>query len=138
MELMGKMAELKETTILQEGPVKITSRRTIVGTITYQMAQIKSVHVTRRGKNMKPLLGILPGLFFITWSLLDQTSQFMEFFNIGIAFIVVSLTLVWLAKPTYAVEIGNSSGDDSILRSTDRSFIQRIVDAMNTVIARRG
>ena len=131
------MAELKETTILQEGPVKVTSRRTIIGTITYQMSQIKSAHVTRRGRNMKPLLGIIPGIFFITWSLLDQTSQFMEFFNIGVAFIAVSLALVWLAKPTYAVQIGNSSDDDSILRSTDQSFIQRIVDAMNTAIARK-
>jgi len=131
------MAELQETTILQEGLVKVTSRRTIIGTVTYPMSQIKSAHVTRRGRNMKPLLGVIPGIFFIAWSLLDQTSQFMEFFNIGTAFIVVSLALVWLAKPTYAVEIGNSSGDDSILRSTDRSFIQRIVDAMNVAIVRK-
>ncbi len=132
------MAELKETTILQEGPVKITSRRTLIGTITYPMSQINSVHLTRQGRNLKPLLGIIPGLFFIGWSLIDQTGQFMEFFNIGMAFIVVSLALVWLSKPTFAVQIGNASGDDSILRSTDQSFIQRIVDAMNIAIAHRG
>ena len=62
----------------------------------------------------------------------------MEFFNIGMAFIVVSLILVWIAKPTYAVQIGNSSGNDSILRSTDPSFIQRIVDAMNVAMVRKG
>src|SRR5262245_35437833 len=101
------MADLRETTILQEGPVKITNRRTIIGTITYQMSQINAVHVTRQGRNVKPLLGILPGMFFITWGLLDQTGQFMEFFNIGIAFIVISLTLVWIAKPTYAVQVGS-------------------------------
>ena len=134
---MGKMAELKETTILQEGPVKITSRRTLIGTITYPMAHINSVHLTRQGRNLKPLLGIIPGLFFIVWSLLDQTGQFIEFFNIGMAFLVVSIILVWMSKPTYAVQIGNTSGHNSILRSTDRSFIQRIVDAMNTAIARR-
>ena len=132
------MAALDETTILQEGPVKITNRRTIIGTITYQMSQINSVHVTRRRRNVRPLLGIIPGIFFITWSLLDQTAQFMEFFNIGIAFIVLSLILVWIAKPTYAVQIGNSSGNDSILRSTDPSFIQRIVDAMNVAMVRKG
>jgi hypothetical protein len=43
------------------------------------------------------------------------------------------------AKPTYAVQIGNSSGsNNSILRSTDRTFIQRIADAMKKAIARRG
>jgi hypothetical protein len=132
------MAALDETTILQEGPVKITNRRTIIGTITYQMSQIKSAHVTRQARNVRPLLGIIPGIFFITWSLLDQTAQFMEFFNIGMAFIVVSVILVWIAKPTYAVQIGNSSGNDSILRSTDPSFIQRIVDAMNVAMVRKG
>jgi hypothetical protein len=132
------MAALDETTILQEGPVKITNRRTIIGTITYQMSQIKSARVTRQARNVRPLLGIIPGIFFITWSLLDQTAQFMEFFNIGMAFIVVSLILVWIAKPTYAVQIGNSSGNDSILRSTDPSFIQRIVDAMNVAMVRKG
>ena len=132
------MADLNETTILQEGPVKITNRRTVIGTITYQMSQINSVHVTRRARNVRPLLGIIPGIFFITWSLLDQTAQFMEFFNIGMAFIVVSVILVWIAKPTYAVQIGNSSGHNSILRSTDPSFIQRIVDAMNVAIVRQG
>jgi hypothetical protein len=131
------MAALDETTILQEGPVKITNRRTIIGTITDQMSQINSVHVTRQGRNVRPLLGIIPGIFFITWSLLDQTAQFMEFFN-GMAFILVSLILVWIAKPTYAVQIGNSSGNDSILRSTDPSFIQRIVDAMNVAMVRKG
>jgi hypothetical protein len=132
------MAALDETTILQEGPVKITNRRTIIGTITYQMSQIKSAHVTRQARNVRPLLGIIPGIFFITWSLLDQTAQFMEFFNIGMAFIVVSVILVWIAKPTYAVQIGNSSGHNSILRSTDPSFIQRIVDAMNVAMVRKG
>lgn len=132
------MAALDETTILQEGPVKITNRRTIIGTITYQMSQIKSAHVTKQGRDVRPLLGIIPGIFFITWSLLDQTAQFMEFFNIGMAFIVVSVILVWIAKPTYAVQIGNSSGHNSILRSTDPSFIQRLVDAMNVAIVRKG
>ena len=131
------MADLNETTILQEGPVKITNRRTVIGTITYQMSQINSVHVTRQARNVRPLLGIIPGIFFITWSLLDQTAQFMEFFNIGMAFIVVSVILVWIAKPTYAVQIGNSSGHNSILRSTDPSFVQRIVDAMNVAIVRQ-
>jgi hypothetical protein len=87
---------------------------------------------------MKPLLLTIPGILFITWSHIDQTRQYIEFFNIGTILIIVSIALVLIAKPTYAVQIGNLSGNSSILRSTDLTFIQRIVDAMNNAIARRG
>jgi hypothetical protein len=132
------MANLNETTILQEGPVKITNLRTVIGTITYPMSQIKSVNVTKRARSMKPLLLTIPGILFIIWSHIDQTGQYIEFFNIGTILIIVSIALVLIAKPTYAVQIGNLSGNSSILRSTDLTFIQRIVDAMNNAIARRG
>jgi uncharacterized protein DUF6232 len=130
------MADQNETTFLQEGPVKITGARAIIGTLTYPMSQIRAVHVTRRGRSMKPLLLTIPGILLIVWSLIDQTAQFMEFFNIGIALIVVSVVVVVIAKPTYAIRIGNSAGDTSILRSTDLNFIQRIAAAMNKASAR--
>lgn len=132
------MADLNETTLLQEGPVKVTNRRTIIGTITYAMSDIKAVHVTSRAKNKKPLLWTIPGILLMAWSLIDQTAQFMEFFNIGIFLTAVSIALVLIAKRTYAVQIGSTAGDHSILRSTDLSFIQRIVDAMNNAITRKG
>jgi Family of unknown function (DUF6232) len=131
------VTELIETTILQEGPVKVTNRRTIVGTITYSMSDIKAVHVTSQAKNKKPLLWVIPGILLIAWSLIDQTAQFMEFFNIGIFLTAVSIVLVLIAKPTYAVRIGSAAGAHSILRSTDLGFIQRIADAMNRALARR-
>jgi hypothetical protein len=132
------MTELSETTILQEGPVKVTNRRALIGTISYSMSDIKAVRVTSRAKSKKPLLWILPGILLISWSMTDEMGQFMEFFNIGIVLIVVSIALVLLAKPTYAVQIGSVAGEHSILRSTDPTFVQRIVDAMNHAIARKG
>ena len=130
------MADLNETTLLQEGPVKITNLRAIIGTLTYPMSQIKAVNVTRRGRSRKPLLLAIPGILFIAWSLIDQTDQFFGFFIIGIELIIIGIVLVLMAKPTYAVQIGSGSGDNSILRSTDKTFIQRIADAMNKAIAR--
>jgi hypothetical protein len=70
--------------------------------------------------------------------MLDQTGQFAELFNIGIAIIVASITFFILAKPTYAVQIRSASGESNILRSTDQSYVQRIVGAMNQAIAGRG
>jgi hypothetical protein len=131
------MIEINEKTFLQEGPVKVTDRRTIIGTITYPMAGITSADVTRQARSRKSLWLVAAGIPFLLWSLLDQTSQYMEFFNIGLFLIVLGTVLLIVAKPTYAVRIGSSGGDQSILRSTDRSFVQRIVDAMNHAITRK-
>ena len=132
------MAELSETTFLQEGLVKVTDRRAIIGTITYPMSGINSAKVTRQAKSRKSLQLVIAGVPFIVWSLIDETGQFMEFFNIGVFFVVTGMLLLMAAKPTYAVQIGRTVGDQSLLRSTDSKFIQRIVDAMNYAIARRG
>src|ERR1700752_2898979 len=109
------MADLNETTILEDGPVRVTNRRTIIGTITYTMSDIKAVHITSQAKNKKPLLWTIPGILLLAWSLIDETGQFMEFFNLGIFLIAVSIVLILIAKPTYAVQIGSASGENSIL-----------------------
>jgi hypothetical protein len=77
------------------------------------------------------------GLLLIRWVRTVQAQEFFEFFNIGIVLVTVGIILIVTAKPTYAVQIGNASGSNSILRSTNLTFIQRIADAMNRAIARR-
>jgi hypothetical protein len=42
-----------------------------------------------------------------------------------------------VAKPTFALQIKGPYGETSILRSTNRDYIQRIAGAMNKVIADR-
>jgi hypothetical protein len=130
-----EMTELSEITILQEGLVKVTNQRTVIGTISYSISDIKAVRVTSRSKDIKPLWLTIPGILLIAWSLIDQTAQFMELFNIGIALIATGVAVVLIAKPTYAIQIGSAAGEHSILRSRDPNFIQRIVDAMNHAIA---
>jgi hypothetical protein len=130
------MAENHETTILQEGPVKITISRALIGTLTYPISQIKDVNVIRQSRSLKPLLLVIPGTMFLGWSIVDQTDQFREFFNIGMILIVVGVVLVVIAKPSYAVQIRHASGEASILRSTNLTFIQRTADAINRAIAR--
>lgn len=131
MNARGKMNDLYETTILQEGLVRITNRRTLIGTQTYSMSDIKSVTVTRRGKDIRPIWLILAGSLFLLWSLIDQTGYYSEFFNWGIVLLVVGLVLVVMAKPSYVIQVRSASGVRDILGSTDPSYIQRIVQAMN-------
>ena len=132
------MADSNETTILQEGFVKITNLRTIIGTITYSMSDITSVNVTKQAKSYKPLWLVMIGLLLILWVRTVQAEEFFEFFNIGIFLVIVGIVLVVTAKPTYAVQIGRASGSNSILRSTNLTFIQRIADAMHKAITCRG
>jgi Family of unknown function (DUF6232) len=131
------MTEVRETTILQDGVVKITNLRTLIGTTTYAMSDIKSVNLTRQAKTYRPFWLVIGGILLIAWALIDETTQFGEFFNIGMLLVIVGITLFVIAKPSYAVQIGSTSGETSILRSTDINFIQKIVNAMNSALARR-
>ena len=125
------MNDLYETTILQEGLVRITNRRTLIGTQTYSMSDIKSVTVTRRGKDIRPIWLILAGSLFLLWSVIDQTGYYRDFFNLGIILSILGMGLLMMAKPSYVIQVRSASGVRDILGSTDRSYIQRIVRAMN-------
>ena len=131
------MNDQHETTILQEGLVRITDRRTLIGTQTYSMSDIKSVTVTRRGKDIRPIWLILAGSLFLLWSVIDQTGYYSEFFNWGIVLLFVGLVLTVLAKPSFVIQVRSTAGVNDILGSTDPSYIQRIVDAMNKALAGR-
>jgi hypothetical protein len=133
----NEMLGFIETTILQEGLVKITNRRMLVGTMTYWMSDIRSVTVTRQERSNRPVWLIIIGLFFLLWSVMDQTGYYTEFFNIGTVLVIVGLALILMAKPTFAVQIKGPSGETSILRSTNQDYIQRIARAMNQAIAGR-
>jgi hypothetical protein len=133
----NKMLGFIETTILQEGLVRITNRRMLVGTMTYWMSDIRSVTVTRQERSNQPLWLVIVGLFFLLWSGLDQTGYYGGFFNIGTLLVIAGLALILFAKPTFALQIKGASGETSILRSTNRDYIQRIAGAMNKAIAGR-
>ena len=122
---------MNEMTILQEGLVRITNRRTLIGTQSYSMSDIKSVTIARRAKNTRPIWLLLPGVLLLLWSIIDQTGYYREFFNWGIVLSILSLTLLVMAKPSYVIRIRSNAGFRDILGSTDLSYIQRIVAAMN-------
>ena len=129
---------MNEMTILQEGLVRITNRRTLIGTQTYSMPDIKSVTIARRAKSTRPIWLLLPGVLLLLWSIIDQTGYYREFFNWGIVLSILSLTLLVVAKPSYVIRIRSNAGFRDILGSTDHSYIERIVAAMNQAIAGSG
>ncbi len=131
------MSEQMETTFLQEEFVKITDQRVIIGTTTYAIAEIKSVHLSKRQKSYRSLWLVVAGGLFILWSLLDETRQFAPFLNIGAALILVGLVLIVLSKPAYGIQIAGAAGERSILKSTNLGFAEKMVDAIRSAIAYR-
>jgi hypothetical protein len=129
------MNDMTEKTFLQEGMVRITDRRTLIGTDTYPVAEITSVSVARRPRTKRYLWFLIPGILLILWGEYDQTGYYGVFYNWGMILSVVGLALTLLAKPSYIIQIRNGSGIRSILGSTDLRFVQRIVGAMNQAIA---
>ena len=129
------MYDTSEKTFLQEGMVRITDRRTLIGTDTYPVAEITSVSVARRARTKRYLWFLFLGFLLILWGEYDQTGYYRVFYNWGMILSIVGLALTVLAKPSYVIQIRNGSSVHSILGSTDRRFVQRIVGAMNQAIA---
>jgi len=132
------MADVSETTILQEGPVKITNLRMLIGTERYKLSNITSAKFTTQPKSKRPFLFVIVGVFLVLWSIFEETGYFGEFYNIGLILIIVSAVFFLLSKTVYTVQIEGVSGERNILNFTDLSFVKRIVDAMNMAIARKG
>lgn len=129
------MSNLDERTILQDGLVRITDRRTLIGTMSFSNAEIRSVKLTRRARSMRPLWLTAVGIFLLSWSVIDQTGHYREFHNWGIVLIALGIAFVILSKPTYGVRIGGASGQSDILRSSNRAFVEKVVEAINHAIA---
>jgi hypothetical protein len=134
----GKMNDPKEIAILQEGPVKITNLRMLIGTETYKLSNITSAKFAKQPKSKRPLLFVIVGVLLVLWSAFEETGSFGEFYNIGMTLIIVSVVFFSLSKPVYTVQIEGTSGERNILNFTDLSFVKRIVDAVNMAIARKG
>jgi len=129
------MKDMNETTILQEANVKITDRRLLIGTETYGISNIRSVQLTRQGRNKKPLLWVTIGILLALWGTVPEGPS-IEFFNIGIVMVIVGILVFLFVKPPYTIQIETTSNKFGVLNTADISLTKRIVNAMNQAIAR--
>ena len=124
----------KETTFLQEGNVKVTDRRVLIGTETYALSNIRSANFSRQSKSKKPLLLIPLGILLSRWAAVTDGS-FIEFFNIGVVLVIVGIVVFLVVRPPYTIHFETVSGRVGILNTNDMPLSKRIVDAINTAIA---
>jgi hypothetical protein len=130
----AKMTENNEKTILQEGNVKITNLRLLIGTETYGISNIRAVNLSRQARNKRPLLLIPIGILLALWAAVTD-AQFMEFFNIGVVLVIAGASIFLFVKPPYTIHIETPSHKFGILNTADLSLTKRIIDAMNLAIA---
>lgn len=127
-----------ETTYYQDGNITVTNARAVLGSKTYAMANITSVSMGEIPANRTPGIVIaLIGLAILACSASGGSD--------GIAGIIGGLVvagfgafLAYAVKTQYVVKIGSASGESNALTSNDREYIQKIVNAINEAIIKRG
>jgi len=125
---------LGEQIIFEEGNVKITNLRAIIGSKTYAMSNVTSVGLGRQNPSrFFPVTLIVVGGLYALFGQNGWSSL------VGGGLIVVwGFLVLRSAKPTFIVKIGSASGEMKALSSQDKAHMRRIVDAVNEAIVRRG
>jgi len=120
------MAE--EKVFFEDGNVKVTNARFMTYGKTHSMSGVTSVtsiviNPDRKGPLIVAVIGLL--CFIFKWYL---------------AVIVLAAAVAWwvMQKKKYAVLLNSASGDQEALSSTDSSFIDKVVTALNDAIVHRG
>jgi hypothetical protein len=109
--------------------IKITNTRAIINGKTYAMANVTSVSLSKTPSNAYiGWLLFLVGLIII----------FLLSMQFGWVFVIVGLIWALVAKPSYHVNLGSSSGETDALSSKNRQLIEGIVEAINQAIIHRG
>lgn len=125
-----------ETVFLADGGIRITNTRAIFPGITYAMANITTVALseTPPGRFLPSVLlacGVIGGIFGAS-----QGAEEVAAMGAGVAILAV----IWLAlqKTVYHVLIGSASGAAEPFSSTNRKWVEHVVQAMNEAFIHRG
>jgi len=121
---------MSEASYYQDGTVSITNARAVLGGKTYAMANITSVSMATIPANRKP--GIV--IAIIGLLIAGVTNGGI----IGLLILAAGIVLAVIVKPSYVVRIGSASGEADGLVSPNIEYIQKIVNAVNEAIIKRG
>jgi len=124
---------VQEKVYYSDGAITVTSTRAVLGAKTYAMANITSVTL---GEN-KTAVGCRGALLFV--GALFAIGLFSgETIMLGIfGLIILVVGVVLMTQKSYVVRIGSASGEANALENKDRSYIKKIVAAVNQAIIER-
>ncbi|MEO1524208.1 MAG: DUF6232 family protein [Planctomycetota bacterium] len=144
---------MRETNILTQNNVQVTTRRLVIGARTYQLSNIASfttveIQPAPSVFGFFAFLGGLGALGYAIYVGVDRgTAEAADFVVVQggwrwIAGGVASLLAAWLRfrslKIKYAVQLATSSGAFNAIVSTDRVWVDRIASALSEAMEFRG
>jgi hypothetical protein len=130
------MAE--EIAVYQDENIHVTNLRAMLQGKTYAMANVTSVSMfTQPGNSAPGVIAAILGGFMLLAALPESDLRGCSA-GFGLLLLVVGIAIAAGTKNTYWVRIGSASGETNALSSNDRDYIQRVVNAMNEAIIRRG
>lgn len=133
---------MEEKVLYENGNIKVTSSRFVVGGKTYQLAQINSseslIEQFKTPNSKYILMGI--GALLLLSGIGSLGESFVK--GIGISLVGAAMAFVgfkFINKPAtlYHVRITTSSGEASAVSSHDGAYIDSIVNAINNGLAMR-
>lgn len=153
------MNDAREIIILETDNIRITDRRAFIGWRAYEIAEIRSVSFDER--NLSPtsqkaviivsllclVIGILSCLAALSIRVIGIVENLWGWPRINVHFLFAVLALLFIYlwsigwesnKPTYIVQVETTSGKTHILANKDKDHTQRVINAINDAIARRG
>jgi Family of unknown function (DUF6232) len=120
-----------------EGGVRVTNSRLIIGPVTYAMLNITSVsRAFTKPNRLLPVLLIVIGVLVLF-------ASFSGHFEVGPFMIGIVLAglgaLVWkFQKTKYHLRIASASGEANAITSVNADQIDKIVQAVNEAMIKRG
>jgi hypothetical protein len=129
---------VSEVNYYQDGTVTITNARAVLGSKTYSMANITSVAMGEKPANVTP--GIVVAVIGLAIAACSAAAGSNASGGIifGVLVLVGGIALAVMAKSSYIVRIGSAGGETDGLVSNDKEYIQKIVNAVNEAIIKRG
>jgi hypothetical protein len=127
-----------EVSVFQDANIHVTNLRTVLQGKTYAMANVTSVSTFVQPGNPAPgvIAALIGGAALLIGLFSDDKFGCASIF--GALLLVIGICVANAAKNRYWVRIGSASGETNALSSLDRAYIERIVNAMNEAIIRRG
>ena len=129
---------MAEQTFFEEGNVKVTNARFMVGNTTHQLSQLNQVNVFSipRSKAGPVWMIVIGGIMAVIGPFLQSAYGIVTLEVIGLGLITGAIfMLIFGFKPSYAVRFSTSSGQVNAITSQNKPYIEKIVQAINDAIA---
>jgi hypothetical protein len=121
---------MQEQTFFEYEDVKVTNARFVTGGQTYAMQNITSVKTKEDGP-----AGL--GWGIILW-VAAAVCLWNKAWGWAAILAIVGALLMWKSKATYHIILTTASGEASALKTHQKEYLQKVVEALNQAIIARG